>query len=966
MSQLLVIGISICVLLCIGMIADRLLADKVAWQDLAWRLTLLAVLILPLFSVIAGSKWPAGLIQIPVLTAMKEAAPTERKTEEHFVVKHSHNVENQQSLPDSSLPKQTVQSSTSAPVHNQPNGAKQQGDNVATRKHASPPPVSSDFRFSWWALAKAVWLLGSLCFLVRYFVGWWVIRMVAAGARNTNKMEPTGWSNAIDQATSLAGLNSRIVVRACEKISTPMLAGFLRPLILIPESMLQLSSSDARVQAALSHEAMHIRRADAHWNFMLFVCVMIWWPLPMVHWMKKRMFWLRELLCDANVAVEMGAADYAESLLKLTQTPGLRRASLLAVPMLSREQSLESRVAWILELSNSVSKPSPRIRRTIWCCLVVALLGFTTIKLVPANSQPVSSVSPPVAEIRASEQDQEKDANEDEVELRGLVQTSEGKPVAGATVYLRWNDGDNTLPRKTLNTTTDEEGRYAFSTDLPGPYRIWAEGDGLTSLKAFLRGKRITVKKEQSDPITTDITIMKACDYNVTIVSAETKEPIEGAKIHFGWSDIKREYTTGMDGVASIRGLASNDWYFVVKADGYATFFEKTAPQTLGTTADLIYELKPGVSAEISVRDQNGDPVAGAGVGLGYEEISMTPHLIPYPSKTNTDGKLLIKGLPLNTKLHVDLGLDGYRFLWNDGKFEVDGSNELEKLTFVGEKLPYGGDAKFEITDEDGLPIVGATLKNPSTNSGRYRATTTDMGGTAWLNNLYPNFEHKYVIIKARGMIPQRLDIEPGPKGEPKLFQVTLKAGKTLTGVLLTPEGNPAPANTRVYFNEGEHGDWNGGVVATRAGGKFVINGLADSATITVYTPARYEPIEDLKFDVVEGEEIKISMTHTSVLRVRAIDEATDEPIPEFNVRLGFCEALIDGDKRGNGIHSDLINPGVNVHGTQKEYKLGHQVAGAVYKVIVSAKGYQTKTIERMQTVVESDSKLIDIALTKE
>jgi beta-lactamase regulating signal transducer with metallopeptidase domain len=928
-------------LLSIGVIADRLLANKVAWQDLAWRLTLLAVLILPLFSFIAGASWPAGLVQLPVLAAHSEIEL----------------VYNKGSLVDASTTEQPDQGSDGLTDLGQSHGVKQQNKKVDSPKETSTAlsPI-----FSWWKLATAFWLLGSLWFLVRFVMGWRSIRLIASDARKANNIEPAGWSDAIDQATVLAGLSSRIVVRASDKISTPMLVGVMRPLVLVPESMLQLSPTDARVQAALSHEAMHIRRGDSHWNFMLFVCLIIWWPIPMVHWMKRRIVWLRELLCDASVAVGMGAADYAESLLKLTETPHNRRMGVLAIEMLSREQSLESRVAWILEMSNSVPNPSRSTRRVAWSCLVVALLGFTTVKLVPANSPSAPIVSLPAAEVS------ENESNENEVELRGVVKNSQGKPVANAIVYLRWNDGDNRLPRKTLNTTTDDEGRYAFSTDLPGPYRIWAEGDGLTSLKKFLRGTRITVEKDQTGPIKTDLTVEKACDYNVSIISAETKEAIEGAKISFGWTDIKREYTTGMDGVASIRGLAVNDWYFVVKAEGYATFFKKTAPQALGTTTELTYELKRGVSAEVDVRDQNGDPVVGAGVGLGYEEISMVPDLIPYPSRTNADGKLLIKGLPINTKLRLGLGLDGYKFSWKDGKFEVDGSKELEKLTFVGEKLPYGGDAEFEVKDENGQPIAGATLKNPSSSSGRYRETTTDMGGTAWLSNLYGRLGKKYVIIKAPGMIPQRLDIEPGPKDDPKLFQVTLKAGKTLTGVVLTPEGKPAPVNTRVYFNEGEHTEWNGGSVTTRAGGKFTINGLEDSATITVYTPEQYEPIEDLKFDVVEGKEVEIRMTPAAVLRIRAIDEATGEPIPEFNVRLGHCKARLDGDRRGNGILSTLVNPGVNVHGTKKEYRLGHQFAGAVYKVIVSAKGYQTKTIERMQTVVESESKLHDIALTKE
>lgn len=974
MSQLLVIGISVCVLLCAGMIADRLLVNKVAWQDLAWRLTLLAVLVLPLLSCLASTNWPAGLIQVPVLAAQpKPDADSKMETDFHF--NDSIQFNDRPSLislpnPEPELP---------APIKDttEPAAVGSFRDSIATNH---PSETRSDVKtevakvdskplrriLSWPVLTKAIWLLGSICLLARYVVGWLVIRMVALGATKT---EPEGWSHAIDRATSLASLNSRIVVRVSSNISTPMLVGMTRPLVLVPESMLQLSPSDARVQAALSHEAMHIRRADAHWNFMLFVCLLFWWPIPMVHWMKKRMFWLRELLCDAEVAVEMGAANYAESLLKLTQLPNQRRIRLLAVPMHSQEQSLESRVAWILELSNSVPNPSRLIRRLVWCCLIIVLVGFTTIKLVPADSSLSPSIPAPfAAEILASEQDQEnrsKDAKTKErvVDLIGTVKTAKGKPVGGAIVYLRWNDGQNRLPRKTLKTTTDDEGRYALSTDLPGPYQIWAEGDGLTSLKEFLRGQRIVPTKDETGPFITDITVEKACDYNVTIVSAETQDPIEGAKIHFGWTDIERQYTTDMNGVASIRGLASNDWYFVIKAEGYATFFEKTSPQALGTTTELKYELKPGTSAEINLRDQNDDPVTGAIVEIQFDKLSMTPHIIPYPSRTNEDGKLLVTGLPRDTEMRMVLSKDGYQFGWD--KFEVDGKQELEQLNFVGEKFPYGGDVEFEVTDEKGQPIAGATLKNPSGSSRRYRLATTDMGGVARLDNLYRCLDKKYVTIKAQGKIPQRLEIEPGPKGKPKLFKVTLKTGKTLKGVVLTPNGKPAPKNTRIYFNEGEHGEWDGGRVTTNSEGRFVIHGLPDFTTITVYTPQKYEPIEDLKFDLADGKEVEIKMIPAAVLRVRAIDETTGEPIPEFNVRLGSCKARQEGDRPGNGIYAHLVNPGVNIHGTQKEYTLDHQFAGAVYKVTVSAKGYQTKTIERMQTVVRSESKLIDVSLTK-
>ena len=986
MSQLLIIGISVCVLLLAGMVADRLLADKVAWQDLAWRLTLLSVLILPLFLIFAHFKWPAGLVQIPVLTAKPQLAleaslesndrssNSDTNTETSQVGLMSRQEHVQSSI--DATPSKQAQRIDDPNAVSEPAGTKGASDLIASDSFATSMPIEPNI--PWLFFVKMTWALGSFYFLIRYIIGCVTIQMIAIRARIDNKTEPQGWAKAIDQATLAAGLKSRITVRPSSSISTPMLIGVICPIILVPESMLKLSSSGAKVQASLTHEAMHIRRADAFWNVLLFVCILIWWPIPIVHWMKKRMFWLRELLCDANVATEMGAANYAESLLQLTQLPCKRRMGLLAVPMHSQEQSLESRVAWILDKSNFVPTPSRIFRRIAWSCLVVAILGFSTIKLVPANSpsSALAGVATTTATFESEQDQQQKPKNEtvedSEVEFRGIVKTAAGKPVAKATVHLRWKDGSRRAPRKTLKATTDHEGRYTLSTDLPGPYRIWAEGDGLTSLEKYLAGKRIPAQKDTNGPITTDITIKKACDYEVTVVSAETKQAIEGAKIEFGWTDIAREYTTGANGLASIRGLATNDWYFAVRAEGYATFFEKTSPQALGTTTKLTFEMQPGATAEITLRDQNDDPISDAYVEVQYQNIPMTPRLIP-ASRTDANGKLLAKGLPIKTKLIFIGSKDGYKFdnSYNSRRFEVDGKQEIENLTFVGEKLPYGGDVEFEISDEDGQPISGATLKNPSVYGSRYRTATTDPQGKAQLKDLYPynlnpSTDNKYVIIKADGKIPQRINVKPGPKDQPKLFRVALKTGKTLKGVLLTPAGKPAPAKTSVYFNEGRHGEWNGGKVLTDKEGKFEIRGLEDTTTITVYTPKQYEPIEDIEFDVVQGKETEIRMTPAAVLRVRAIDSATGSPIQKFNVRIGFCRARLEGDKLVTGIRADLSRPGVNVHGTQKEYKLNHQVAGAVYKVIVSAKGYQTKTIERMQTVVESEAKLIDVALTKE
>ncbi len=103
-----------------------------------------------------------------------------------------------------------------------------------------------------------------------------------------------------------------------------------------------------------------------------------------------------------------------------------------------------------------------------------------------------------------------------------------------------------------------------------------------------------------------------------------------------------------------------------------------------------------------------------------------------------------------------------------------------------------------------------------------------------------------------------------------------------------------------------------------------------------------------------------------AVIRARAIDAQTGEPIEDFNVRITHCEQRREGDVASGGITSTLINPGVNVHGTQTEYLLDHQIPGVPYKLIVSAKGYETREIPRVETALREHAVVLGVELKRE
>lgn len=85
-------------------------------------------------------------------------------------------------------------------------------------------------------------------------------------------------------------------VYACALVDAPVLAGLLRPRILLPEGV-----EEERRAFALAHEAMHARRRDL-WRkaLLLWVCALHWFN-PLVWLLRRAAERDMEIACDAAV-----------------------------------------------------------------------------------------------------------------------------------------------------------------------------------------------------------------------------------------------------------------------------------------------------------------------------------------------------------------------------------------------------------------------------------------------------------------------------------------------------------------------------------------------------------------------------------------------------------------------------------------------------------------------------------------
>ncbi|MEM7454997.1 MAG: carboxypeptidase-like regulatory domain-containing protein [Planctomycetota bacterium] len=550
------------------------------------------------------------------------------------------------------------------------------------------------------------------------------------------------------------------------------------------------------------------------------------------------------------------------------------------------------------------------------------------------------------------------------VPVGGTVFDPDSNPVEGARVYLlQTSGGAMTLPVYPEEVVSGEDGRYLFEAVSEGNYMIWAEAGDWTSLERKLRGRQFRITSESTEGTNSlDLQMHVGCGYDVS-VKDEDGEPIANARIWFGWTDLEREYRTDEDGLVQVRGLAADDWYFIVGGPGKGTQFKKTARQELGSVEELEFVLPAGGDMRILVQDNFGEPISGAKLWVSAADISMSPnYAVPV---TDEDGYCRVRGLPVGRPIQIYSSIEGFETTFLTGKVTEPG--EVIELNYVATRMPYGGDVVFTIKDEYGDFVEGATVENNGRSSTQRRVANTDDDGVARLNNLFWSNAGFEVTVHARTMVPQKFTVEPGTQEEPAEVEITMVRGGTLRGKVLDPDGQPV-AGMRVYYNNAENAESLGGSVRTDEAGRFQVQGLPEESTLTLYTPAEFEPIDDMEVRVPQNDitVIEIDLYPEAIIRARAIDAETGEPIPEFNVRVDFCDAEEVGDVSRGSIASSLINPGTNVHGTMKEFRLGHLVERRVFKLIVSADGYETTIVDRAVAVTAGEDELLDVALEKE
>ncbi|MCE1229362.1 MAG: M56 family metallopeptidase [Firmicutes bacterium] len=238
------------------------------------------------------------------------------------------------------------------------------------------------------ALFAALWVFGALFMLGRLGGGiWWLERAYV----RSGHWAPRSLHEQLEAVARRMKLRTLPQLRVSERVPSPLLVGWWRPVLLLPSAAL-LNLSPQALEAVLAHELAHLLRRDHFVNLLQSLAEALLFFHPAVWWLSRQVKELREHCCDdAAVALCGDPLILAQGLSALER---LRRTRLPEPALAAVKGPLMSRIQ---RLFSPHCEPLPSLRGLLLGALGASLLVGTTLVAQTAakKTKPAAKPSSP-------------------------------------------------------------------------------------------------------------------------------------------------------------------------------------------------------------------------------------------------------------------------------------------------------------------------------------------------------------------------------------------------------------------------------------------------------------------------------------------------------------------------------------------------------------------------------------------
>jgi|GEM_PF-3516640 len=397
-----------------------------------------------------------------------------------------------------------------------------------------------------------------------------------------------------------------------------------------------------------------------------------------------------------------------------------------------------------------------------------------------------------------------------------------------------------------------------------------------------------------------------AGECRLLVVAADTGRPIPGARVRLQVSDARGDHSFG-EYRANREGRVTLDFppegisqfTLQARAPGYVLRQEIVPGPSL--PRDLTLRLEPGVQIGGVVRDDRGQPVAGAQVqvnGLMRDAAGQFVEIELEKVVTDAAGRWTCRSAPSNPAgLNFKLGHSEFFPAEYDQAEEPGEGLVTTRSLLAGEAvmtLQPGIEVTGRVVSGEGVELQPVAEAEVLLASGEGLATRrhmrTDAAGRFRLVALETG--EAVVLARARGQAPELRKITLVRGLAPLEFQ--LQPGRTVEGRVTDERGQPVPGAvvTIERWRDLSLLDWR---AETDAEGRFRWETAPlDRVTLAVSKGGYSRTVQEV--DAAAGREVTLHLTRTFRFTGRVVDAETGQPVTAFRLVRGDVWGSLEPD----------------------------------------------------------------------
>ncbi|MEL6989109.1 MAG: M56 family metallopeptidase, partial [Bacteroidota bacterium] len=217
-------------------------------------------------------------------------------------------------------------------------------------------------------MITTVWFAGVLFFLVKMLGGFWYIQKLKQSGINS---VPGHYLSRLKVLKKKLKVSKPVRLLESARIKTPMVIGYLKPVILFPIGTI-MHLSPQQVEAILLHELAHVKRNDFLQNIIQTFIEILFYYHPVVWYISASIRAERESCCD-EVAIKLSGnnIEYAKALIEIESSGN----PALAMHFGGTKHNFYNRIQRILNMPQNRSNTREKFFATLMFLLSIGIFA---------------------------------------------------------------------------------------------------------------------------------------------------------------------------------------------------------------------------------------------------------------------------------------------------------------------------------------------------------------------------------------------------------------------------------------------------------------------------------------------------------------------------------------------------------------------------------------------------------------